>query len=486
MVDPAGVAMGAGAALVFGPLLAAVVIYLVPGRRFEAWICLTSTAAALVPLAGLSAAVVAHGALAFTFGGHVTPLGIAFAVDGLSLAMLWLTALVMFAFHLYVTGWLPGEPGFRAGEFRALALLLWSGLNTLFCSADLFNVYVTLEIVTLTGVALVVFARGAGALRAALRYLLFAVAGSMFYLLGVALIYADSGVLSFADLRGNPPAGISAVIALAAMTAGLAVKAALFPVHAWLPPAHAAAPSPASALLSALVAKAGAYLLIRLWLGPFAGIAGPGLLQGLGALGLAGILYASLQALRQTRLKGVIAYSTVAQLGYFLLLLPMASLAAWQGILYHGLSHGLAKAALFLAAGNLIRVAGSDRLEDLGSAEPLLGGTLLAMALAGVSLAGLPPSGGFIGKWWLIQAALESGQWWWAVGIAAGGLLGAAYIFRVLRYALANAPAPAQPGTLTAGMVWSPVLLAVASLMLGFTGSLLAPLLAVGAPGSGP
>ncbi|MDZ7784354.1 MAG: proton-conducting transporter membrane subunit [Halioglobus sp.] len=485
MADPAGVVLWAGAALVFGPLLGAVVVYLLPGRRFEARLCLALSAAALVPLAGLSATVFVHGVQEFTFGGHATPLGIAFSVDGLALAMLWLTGLVMFACHLYVTGWLPGESGFRAGEFRALVLLLWGGLNALFCSADLFNLYVTLEIVSLIGVALVVFARGAGALRAALRYLLFALTGSLFYLLGVALIYADTGVLSFAELRAAAPAGGTAAIALAAMTAGLAVKAALFPVHAWLPPAHAAAPSPASALLSALVAKAAAYLLIRLWLGPFAALGGPGLLQGLGAVGLAGIVYASVQALRQTRLKGVIAYSTVAQLGYFLLLLPMASLAAWQGVAYHGLSHGLAKAALFLAAGNLIRVAGSDRLEDLGRAEPLLGSSLLAMALAGVSLAGLPPSGGFVGKWWLIQAALESGQWWWAAGIAAGGLLGAAYVFRVLRHALSNAPAPAQPGTLTAGMVWSPVLLAVAAFVLGFTGNILAPLLAVGAPGSG-
>lgn len=483
MADPAGIFMNAGAVLVFGPLLAAVLVYLLPGRRIEAWICLAWSVAAFIPLAGLSAAVLTHGALAFTFGGHATPLGIAFAVDGLSVAMLWLTSGVMFAFHLYVTGWLPGEPGFRAGEFRTLALLLWSGLNALFCSADLFNLYVTLEIVTLTGVALVVFARGSGALRAALRYLLFALSGSMFYLLGVALIYADSGVLSFAELRAVAPAGSSALVALAAMTAGLAVKAALFPVHAWLPPAHAAAPSPASALLSALVAKAGAYLLIRLWLGPFAAIGGPGLLQGLAAIGLAGMVYASLQALRQTSLKGVIAYSTVGQLGYFLLLLPLASVAAWQGVIYHGLSHGLAKAALFLAAGNLIRVAGSDRLEDLGSAEPLLGSSLLAMALAGVSLAGLPPSGGFIGKWWLIEAALDSGQWWWGAGIVAGGLLSAAYVFRVLRYALSNTPAPTHPGSLAAAMVWSPVLLAVAALVLGFTGNLLAPLLAVGAPG---
>lgn len=478
--------------LVFLPLLAALAVYVFPGRRREAWLTTITALALPVPLAWVSVHAVTHGPLAFAFGGHAAPLGIELAVDGLALAMLWTTAAVMLAVQCYATPWVRGASGFRHTEFRVLSLLLWSGLNALFLSADLFNLYVTLEIVTLTAIPLVALSRGASAIHAAMHYLLFALMGSIFYLLGVSLIYAETGLLALSALAPGLLTGPGATVALGAMTAGLAMKAALFPVHAWLPGAHAVAPSPASALLSALVAKAAVYLVVRLWLGPFAGLGSDLLLQGIAAVGGAGMIYASLQALRQPKLKGVIAYSTIAQLGYFLLLIPLASLVAWQGVLYHGLAHGLAKAALFLAAGNLIRATGSDRLVSLAGADRFLGGTLLAIALAGASLAGLPPSGGFIAKWWLIEAALASGQWWWALAVAASGLLAAAYVFRVLHYALVDPEAEgsrAPPGEslrIPAALAWPPVLLAVAAIALGFSGELLAPLLAIGAPGGGP
>jgi len=472
--------------LIFLPLLAALLVYLVPGRRLGGWICIGVAASLFAPLVLLARELLAHGPLVFAFGGHDAPIGIELAADGLALAMLWLTNVIMLAVHAYTNSWIERDPDFRAVEFRTLVLLMWSGLNGLFLSADLFNLYVMLEIVTLTAVPLVVLSRGGTALRAAMRYLIFALTGSILYLLGVALVYADTGLLAISLLDANTLTGPVAATALAAMTAGLAMKAALFPVHAWLPKAHAVAPSPASALLSALVAKAGAYLVIRLWLGPFAAFDALVLVQGLGAIGVIGILYGSLQALRQPKLKGVIAYSTVAQLGYFLLLLPLATLGAWQGVIYHGLTHGLAKTALFLAAGNLIRATGSDRLEDLGGADRFIGGTLMAIALAGVALAGLPPTGGFIGKWWLIEAALDAGQWWWVIGITAGGLLAAAYVFRVLWFAMhqpdAATPTPDR-NRVSLAMVWIPVLLASAAIGLGFTGDLLAPWLAIGAPG---
>lgn len=492
MADPVLLLTWGATLLVFAPLLAGLLVYLLPGRRREAWVATATALGLLLPLAAVSVAALEAGPLTFAFGGHRAPLGIELAIDGLALAMLWLTAIIMLAVTCYTTSWLRDAPGFRATEFRVLVFLLWSGLNGLFLSADLFNLYVMLEIVTLTAVPLVVFSHGAAAIRAAMQYLVFALAGSIFYLLGVALIYAETGLLAISALGSAQLDGPGATVALAAMTTGLAMKAALFPVHAWLPTAHAVAPSPASALLSALVAKAAVYLLVRLWLGPFAGLGSTAVLQGLGAIGMAGMVYASLQALRQPKLKGVVAYSTVAQLGYFLLLLPLASLVAWQGVLYHGLVHGLAKTALFLAAGNLIRAAGSDRLDRLAGADRFLGGSLMAIALAGVSLAGLPPSGGFIGKWWLIQASLEADQWWWVIGIVVGGLLAAAYVFRVLRYGMidpadASAGKPAEtPGNVRPGMIWPPILLAVAAIVLGFTGDLLQPLLAIGGPGTIP
>ena len=475
--------------LVFGPMLAGVATFLLPRNSVADGLAILFGILQLIVLVPLGGALVIDGPQILALGENALPLGIPLYVDGLALAMLWLTGLVGLATSVYASGWLRAVEHPSGHEYRSVALLLWAGLNALFMSGDLFNLYVALEITTLASVALVALSRGAHALAAAVRYLYFALVGSILFLLGVALVYAETGLLALPELAQHPDWGPGRFVALAAITAGLAMKAALFPLHGWLPRAHSAAPAPASALLSALVAKASAYLVIRLWTGAFDGIWTPDLGQALGAVGAAGILFGSVQALRQDRLKPVIAYSTIAQLGYLLLLVPLASLLAWQGVIYHAVVHGLAKAALFLAAGNLILGIGHDRLSGLAGCDRTLSKNLLAIAVAGVCIAGLPPTGGFIAKWWLISAALEQGQWWWAILIAGGGLLAALYLFRVLSFAVLN-PSPESSGPLQVSqrhldraMLWPPMLLAFAALMLGFAGELFAPFLAVGAPG---
>lgn len=480
--------------LIFAPLLAGVVALLWPRGLVLDLLSISLGAISLVLLVPLSGTVMGQGPLLLELGGHELPLGIPLYVDGLALAMLWLTALTGLGTAVYASGWLRSVSHPSGQQYRVLWFLLWSGLNALFVSGDLFNIYVTLEITTLAAVPLVALARGREALSAAMQYLYFALVGSILFLLGVALVYAETGLLALPELsaRESEAAGPGETIALLAITVGLAMKAALFPAHGWLPRAHAAASTPASALLSALVAKAAAYLVIRLWLGPFEAAWTPAVAQLMGVVGVLGILYGSLQALRQHRLKPVIAYSTVAQLGYLLLLIPLASVVAWQGVIYHALVHGLAKAAFFLAAGNLILGIGHDRLVGLAGCDRVLSKNLLAMAVAGVAIAGLPPTGGFIAKWWMITAALEQGQWWWAVAIGMGGLLAALYVFRVVSFAV-HSPRPWHEEPLRETrhglnrlLLWPPVLLAAAAVALGMTGELLAPFLAVGAPEVSP
>ncbi|WP_406672768.1 complex I subunit 5 family protein [Natronospira sp.] len=477
--------------MVFGPLLLALLVFLAQWQRSADWLGMGLGLILLALVTPFSGAVLLEGPLEMQLGGHDRGLAIPFYVDGLTLAMLWLNTLLFLFIQVYAGAWLQLKQPAPAAEFRPLFLLLWSGLNALFLSGDLFNLYVTLEITTLAAVPLVILSHGHAAMAAAMRYLLFALVGSIIFLLGVALVYAQAGLLSLPLLQEQAEPHPALTVALLAMTAGVAMKAALFPVHAWLPEAHASAPSPASALLSALVAKAAAYLILRLWMGPLEAQWTPAMAQLMGALGAAGIIYASIQALRQTRLKRVIAYSTVAQLGYLLLLIPMASVLAWNGVIYHALTHGLAKAALFLAAGNLIMVLRDDSLRNLAGCDQVLSKNILVIGLAGVAIAGLPPTGGFIAKWWLISAALESGQWWWAVVIGLGGLLAAAYIFRILSYAFFS-PDPHQEtpihqaqGQLTRALVWPPVILAFLAIALGMAGGLLAPFLEIAAPVTG-
>ncbi len=272
-------------------------------------------------------------------------------------------------------------------------------------------------------------------------------------------------------------------MAVATITVGLLVKAAIFPLHGWLPPAHAEAPAPVSAALSALVVKGALYLLLRLWLSVFPPPP-PGAALALGALGAAAALYGATQALVQSRLKALVAYSTVAQLGYALLVVPIATTAAWTAAVLHLLAHGLAKAALFMAAGNVIHVLGHDRIDALVAGGRRLRVSLFAFGVAGTSIAGLPPSGGFLAKWYFVHAALASGQWWWALVVVAGGVIAAAYVFRVLRRAFVPATAadPTPQRDLTAAMAWLPLALALGALALGFAGALVAGMLAIGGP----
>lgn len=492
VADPEPLVAAVFTLLVFGPILAALLIFLWPRARVADSLAILFGVVQLLFLVPLGGLLLERGPQLLALGGNALPLGIPLYLDGLALGMLWLTGLVGLAISIYASGWLRALEHRSGMEYRVVSLLLWSGLNALFLSGDLFNLYVTLEITALASVALVALSRGARPLAAAVRYLYFALIGSIFFLLGVALVYAETGLLALPELARLDDRGPGRLVALAAITAGLAMKAALFPVHAWLPAAHSAAPAPASALLSALVAKASAYLILRLWSGALNGIWTPELAQVLGAMGAAGIVFGSVQALRQNRLKPVIAYSTVAQLGYLLLLMPLASLLAWQGILYHALVHGLAKAALFLAAGNLILGIGHDRLSGLAGCDRVLSKNILAIAIAGVSIAGLPPTGGFVAKWWLINAALDQGQWWWALLIGGGGFLAALYLFRVLSFAMlqphpeSSEPVQVARRNLDRAMLWPPMLLAFAALALGFAGELLAPFLAVGYPGDWP
>jgi len=477
------------------PLLGALAAFLWPRRAVVAGL---ATAGLLwVPVAGLLGRLARHGVQHYEPGGWTAPLGIALRADGLSALLLLAVTLVGGVVSLYATGYFQAEaggtavrePGHTRASFWTLWLFLWAALNALLLSRDLFNLYVTLELLGLSAVALVALADTRAALAAAMRYLLVSLLGSLAFLLGVALVYAAHGTLDLP--RVQAAAGPVAPVALGLMTTGLLMKTALFPLHFWLPPAHANAPAPVSALLSALVVKASFYLLLRLWFEVFAGAAARVALDFLGALGAAAVLWGSYQALLQTRLKLLVAYSTVAQLGYLFLLFPLSAAAsggftAWAGAIYFVLAHACAKTVMFLSAGSLMRAAGHDRLADLGPAARARPRAMFAFALAAVSIIGLPPSGGFIAKWLLLHAALADGQWWWLPVMAAGTLLAAAYALRVVRLAFASAeplpPAPPPP----AAMEVATLGLAVITIGLGFTAAPLLEWLRLGAPLAGP
>ncbi|MND88690.1 Na(+)/H(+) antiporter subunit D1 [compost metagenome] len=398
--------------------------------------------------------------------------------------MLLLTQLIALPLAVYAHAY------FAAGSvegryFWPLTGILLAGLNGLFLSADLFNLYVTLELVGLSAVGLVAAGGGASQVAAALRYLFAALVGSGAYLLGVALIYGAYGTVSLATLQPLVVAEAPRAVWLAGglMLVGLMLKTALFPFHYWLPSAHGGAPAPVSALLSALVVKASFYLILRLWLDPFGAlVARAELLAWLPmTLGSAAILWGSWKAIRAPRIKMLIAYSTVAQLGYLFLIFPLLGTAgARQAGMMHVFAHGLAKAAMFTAAGVLIKVTGQDTVAGLAGVAGRRPLSLYAFGLAGITIMGLPPSSGFLAKWLLIEAALQQGHWIIALMVLVGGLLATAYVFRVLRQAFLRAPRAGELVAVPRTLELMAFVLAAASVLLGLRGVELMALLSIG------
>ena len=391
----------------------------------------------------------------YLLGGWAPPLGIALRADGLSAAMLLTTTVVLLGVALFARDDFETPENLREARapfmFWTLLMAVWGALNAVFLAGDLFTLYVALELLTFAGVPLVSLEGHSETLRAALRYLLFALLGSVLYMLGAVLLYGAYGTLDIAILAERVRPGMLCFAAVALMTVGLLAKTALFPLHLWLPPAHAGAPAAASAVLSALVVKGSWFLVVRLWFDVMPGVVTFSAAQLLGGLGSAAIVVGSVVALRQERLKLLVAYSTMAQIGYLFLMFPLAFDVSGNGPV-HGfalaggllqvISHATAKAGMFMAAGLIYAALGHDRIADLAGVARAMPITVLAFALAGLALMGVVPSGAYLAKKLLLDAADGSGQWWWTIVLQGGAVFTAGYVVLVLASVLRRRSEP--------------------------------------------
>lgn len=466
---------------VLAPFVGVLLGLLLGGRRVRLVVALTLLVGLATVVALLSAWLESASGLVYLLGAWAPPLGIALRADGLAVAMMLAVSVVISGIALYARADFdtPADgPEQRAPlVFWLLLMAIWGSLNLVFVSGDMFTLYVALELLTFSGVPLVCLDGKAETLRAALRYLVFALAGSLLYLLGAVLLYGGYGTLDIALLgqavRPEPIAWAAAAL----MTVGLLAKTALFPLHIWLPPAHAGAPAAASALLSALVVKGSWFLVVRLWFDVMPAVITLPAAQILAAMGAAAIVVGSLVALRQQRLKLLVAYSTIAQIGYLFLMFPLAFDAA-SGMLVHGavltggllqaISHATAKAGMFMAAGLIYASLGHDRIRDLVGVARALPLTVLTFALSGLALMGVLPSGAYLAKKLLLGAADSSGQWWWTGVLQGGAMFTAGYVLLILSQALRR---PATPLVLVKNVSrlseLAALSLALCSLLLG-------------------
>lgn len=433
---------------------------------------LTSTALAFVGLLH----VLDHGPIVNQLGGWPPPIGIEYVFDSLSAYI----ALVVGIIGSFVVAY-PPRAGFGI-ELRPrvplypLVLLLLGGLMGVTVTGDLFHLFVFLEIYAIASYALVSLG-GPRASFASLRYLIFGTIGSGLYLLGVGFLYFMTGSLNMADvssllvgLEGNE----TVLAALALIVVGLGVKMALFPMHVWLPEAHSYAPPAVAALLAAVQVKVAAYALIRILYGVFGvdwvTVQVP-VTELLTWFGAAGVVVGSVMAIRQRDLKRLLAYSTVAQLGYLGIGIGLGSQLAIVAALFQVLSHAVMKSCLFFIAGGIIDRTGIkdiSRLAGLGRRMPVMGA---ALTVAGVAMVGLPPTAGFFAKWYLLLASLEQGSPLIAVVIAASSLLTLRYVLRLIETVWSSTTevdaaleGASEPGP---GVTVPVVVLAVAMLVIG-------------------
>lgn len=428
-------------------------------------------------------------------------LSIGLAADGLATAMVVMTCSVGVGVASFALVEDLRTPDRRHAAYWPLLLSLWSGLHLLFIATDLLTAYLMLEVVGLCGAALVTLRGDRGSLLAGARYFYAELAASTTMLVGVALVWWQAGTVVYAELGpalADRPLG---ALGLAIMTAGLLVKLPLAPLHFWLPAAHTQAPAAVSPLLSGVMVKAAFAVIARLWFLAVPTVPTPAAAQLLGGLGALAILWGSLAALSARPLKRLIAASTVAQLGLLFLMPPLllaGGTDAWDGGVVLAVSHALAKAAMLMAAAVIVDGAREDRagfgerswpvvseLQGSAARRPI---AVMAFGIGGLSLVGLPPSGGFVAKWYLLQAGIATGQWWWVLVIVVGTLLTASYLMRFIRTAFAP-PVVLASGELPPASRDARDLVALAlagtTLVLGLRPGLLLEVLSVGRPLAG-
>jgi len=458
------------------PLMSAPLIVLVR-RHGAAWAIATVVSwAAFAMAVGIAIEVAQSGPLSYAIGSWPPPWGIEYRADALTAFVLVLVSFVGAVAMPYAKVSIAAElPEEQEYLFYAMYCLCLTGLLGITITGDVFNLFVFMEISSLSSYVLIALGRRRRALQAAYQYLVMGTIGATFYVIGVGLLYLMTGTLNMADMAvrlGEVTEVRPLIAALAFITVGVGLKLALFPLHQWLPDAYTFAPSVVTAFLAATATKVAVYVLIRFYFTVFGAtplMSEVPVNEVLMVLSVIAIVSMSLVALFQDDLKRMLAYSSVAQIGYIMLGLSLANPSGLTAAVAHLFNHGITKGALFLLVGILALRCGTTRLSDLSGIASRMPLTAFGVVLAGLSLIGVPGTAGFITKWYLVRASLEQGSWWLAVVVVASSLIAVGYVWRFVEAAYLGAPGPDTPraGEAPLWMMVPAGLLVVACLYFG-------------------
>lgn len=380
--------------------------------------------------------VVNHGEVRYAFSGWTAPLGIEWVADGLASVILVLLSVLGLLGVVFTGPTSPKALGGRIVHYYTLILLFFSALTGIVFARDLFNLFVFLEVAAISSYALIGVA-GGRALFAAFRYLILGTIGASIYLLGVSYLYAVTGTLNMADMADKLPflLGSKALVGgLLFIFIGLGIKMALVPFHAWMPEAYAYAPDSVSPILASLLTKIALLAWVRIiyWvLNASIVVYGIPILLLVAVLGaLAAVIGASL-ALAQRDLKMMFAYGGISHIGIILIGIGQGNQTGFVGGIFYLLNDAVMQAALFFLAGVAFCHYGVRTIDDIGRVgkqAPWLTGSLIVIALG---MVGLPPTGGFFGKWNIILGALEAGNYVSVAAVVLSTLLTLAYFVKL-------------------------------------------------------
>lgn len=426
------------------PLIAAPFCALLGGGN-RAWtLAFIAAIASFIVAAMLFLSVSDGTVISYHLGGWAPPVGIEYRIDMLNAFVLLIVSGVGALTLLYARASVALEIEERQhGLFYAAFVLCMTGLLGVTITGDAFNIFVFLEISSLSTYAMVASGarRDRRALTAAYNYLIMGTIGATFFVIGLGLLYMVTGTLNMADLAQRLiDHGDSRTVrtGFAFIVVGIGLKLAMFPLHLWLPNAYAYAPSAVSAFVSATSTKVAVYLLLRFLFTVF-GFSIPFEADVMHyivlPLALIGILAGSIVAVFQDNLKRLLAYSSISQIGYMLVGVTLLSQGGLMASIIHLFNHAVAKAALFMVAGAYVMGAGTTTIRELRGVGRDMPFTTAAFVIGGMSLVGIPLTVGFVSKWYLVSAAIAEGWWPVAVLIVGSSLLSFAYVWRFIEAA---------------------------------------------------
>lgn len=432
--------------LVVVPLISAPLCALLPssnlGGKF-AWLLSTLVSLFTFVISLLIVNEVTHyGVISYHLGGWEPPWGIEYRIDHLGayviLIVSTMASITMLAARKSVEHEIDQK---KLGLFYSAFLLCLTGLLGIVATGDAFNIFVFLEISSLSSYALIAMGHNRKALTASYQYLIMGTIGATFILIGIGLLYMLTGTLNIVDLQQRIPELLSSRTlhtAFAFFTVGISLKLALLPLHLWLPNAYAYAPSMITVFLSATATKVSLYVLFRFFFGLFSNemsFEHFQLHRILLPLSILAILIASFVAIFQDNIKKMFAYSSVAQIGYMTLGIGLASKSGSIAGLVHLFNHALIKGGLFLAMACIVLRTNSVKLSNFSGLGRRMPWTMAAIVLLGLGLIGIPFTAGFISKWYLLIAAIEQDNWLAAAVIVGGSLLAVIYVWKIIEYA---------------------------------------------------